>query len=60
MQTNDLSIFTQKDLIDWVKKWEKIIDIYELNQVLDTMRKTNPFVIPRNHLVEISLKNALD
>lgn len=60
LKTKDLSIFTQKDLIIWVKKWEKIIDVYELNHVLDTMRKTNPFVIPRNHLVEISLNNAVN
>jgi len=60
LKTKDLNIFIQKDLLDWVKKWEKIIDIYQLNQVLDTMRKINPFVIPRNHFVEIALENAVN
>lgn len=60
LKTKDLGIFTDKDLIDWVKKWENVIKIYDKNQLLDTMKKTNPFIIPRNHLVEISLENAVN
>jgi len=59
LKTKDLSLINDVSLINWVKKWEKIIDTYDLEKVLNIMKKTNPLLIPRNDLVELALEEAV-
>ncbi len=55
-------VYNEKQFILWKKKWE---DRFKLNnnsqeKSLKIMRKVNPLVIPRNHLIEDALKHATE
>ena len=56
----DNKIYNHNDFILWKKKWEKRQKINKVNldKSLRLMRKANPLIIPRNHLVEKSLNQA--
>lgn len=47
-----------KPLSAWIKRWEKRLQAEHAPQQL--MRSTNPVVIPRNHLVEAALDDAVN
>jgi len=53
-------IYNEKNFILWKKKWEDRIKLNNnsLEKSLKIMRKVNPLVIPRNHLVEEALNYA--
>jgi uncharacterized protein YdiU (UPF0061 family) len=53
-------IYNNKNFINWVKNWEKriLINGRSKKNSLDLMKKNNPFVIPRNHIVEEALTKA--
>ena len=53
-------IYNNKNFINWVKNWEKriLINGRSKKNSLDLMKKNNPFVIPRNHIVEEALTRA--
>tara|TARA_A100001011_G_scaffold195794_1_gene204143 strand:- start:1225 stop:1968 length:744 start_codon:yes stop_codon:yes gene_type:complete len=55
-------IYNEKQFILWKKKWEDRItlDHNSLKKSLKIMRKVNPLVIPRNHLVEEALDLATE
>ena len=50
------SLFISKDFKIWEKKWNERIKNKEKS--FKIMQKNNPLYIPRNHLVELALKNA--
>jgi len=47
-------IYEKETFINWYKKWKDRIN----NESKDLMKKTNPNLIPRNHIVEKVLKAA--
>ena len=51
-------LFSSDDFSDWINRWKKRIknekNSYEIMQI------NNPLYIPRNHLVESALKNAIN
>ncbi len=53
-------IYNEKKFILWKKKWEDRIKLNDNSKEtsLKIMRKVNPLIIPRNHLVEEALKHA--
>ena len=55
-------IYNEKQFILWKKKWEDRIKLNNNSheKSLKIMRKVNPIVIPRNHLVEEALKHATE
>ena len=55
-------IYNEKQFILWEKKWENRIKLNNNSQEksLKIMRKVNPLVIPRNHLIEEALKQATE
>ena len=59
-KTSDNSLFTSSKFNEWRKEWENRID-YTDNRIkaLKLMQTQNPLVIPRNHLVESALENAI-
>ena len=59
-QTNE--VYNEKQFILWKKKWEDRIKINNNSQEksLKIMRKVNPLIIPRNHLIEDALKQATE
>ena len=59
-KASDNSLFTSSKFNEWRKEWENRID-YTDNRIkaLKLMQTQNPLVIPRNHLVESALENAI-
>ncbi|OPA77094.1 hypothetical protein BFG05_04030 [Campylobacter pinnipediorum subsp. pinnipediorum] len=53
-------LFNDIEFKKWQEKWHESIEISEQNmqKVYEIMKNANPFVIPRNHLVESALSNA--
>ncbi len=54
--SND-SMFSSNEFNDWKKQWKKRIK--NSNNSLKLMQKNNPLTIPRNHLIESALDNAI-
>jgi len=58
--SND-SIFKNKKFIAWNKKWQNRLN--QESQLLDKVKvimdKNNPSIIPRNHIVENAITNAV-
>ena len=52
------SLFTSNDFQNWKKQWEERTKNDENS--FKIMKMNNPIYIPRNHLVESALKNAID
>ena len=55
-------VYNEKQFILWEKKWEDRIKLNKNSQEksLKIMRKVNPLIIPRNHLIEDALKHATE
>ena len=55
-------IYNEKKFILWKKNWEDRIKLNNNSQEksLKIMRKVNPLIIPRNHLIEDALKQATE
>ena len=52
------SVFNKsKDFLIWYKSWKKEINV---TNVSIEMNKKNPCYIPRNHIIEDALMNAVD
>ncbi len=49
-----MSIYKEKDFIQWKKKWEKALASQNQgeNIIREKMRRMNPSIIPRNYIVE--------
>ncbi len=58
--SND-SIFKNKKFIAWNKKWQNRLnqESQPLDKVKVIMDKNNPSIIPRNHIVENAITNAV-
>ena len=54
--SND-SLFTSNQFNDWRKQWEKRTN--HTDRKIKLMQSQNPLVIPRNHLVESALEDAI-
>ena len=50
----NFNIYKKDSFIEWHKKWQSLVSKKSLN----IMKKTNPTIIPRNHIVEKVLKIA--
>lgn len=48
------------ELTQWLKKWKTLVSLNETEKTKEILRNTNPKVIPRNHMVEKALKNAVE
>ena len=55
-------IYNEDQFILWKKQWENRIKLNNQSQLktFKTMKEANPLIIPRNHLVEKSLKHAVE
>jgi uncharacterized protein YdiU (UPF0061 family) len=52
------SVFSKcKDFLTWYKSWKKEINVADISQ---EMNLKNPCYIPRNHLIEDALENAIN
>ncbi len=53
---------TPEHLTEWIKKWKERLSFENrsIEEVLALMKKHNPHFIPRNHMVEIVIKEAVD
>ena len=61
IESEDSSLFSSDEFKFWEKRWTAQVDTpTNKNLKLDLMKKNNPFSIPRNHLVESALKNAVN
>ena len=56
------NVYEKDKFVAWKEKWEKrrMSKNNTPQNSLNLMRKSNPLVIPRNHLVELALKDATD
>ena len=52
------SLFNSNEFDDWKKQWEKRIKNEKNSYKM--MQENNPIYIPRNHLVELALKDAIN
>ena len=59
MSVND-KIYTDKNFVDWQLRWKNRSSLNNSNKEkqLESMRKVNPVIIPRNHKVEEALVEA--
>jgi len=53
-------LFQNREFVDWYQRWKKRLSKNNkpIKLSIDLMRKTNPLVIPRNHIVEETLDAA--
>jgi uncharacterized protein YdiU (UPF0061 family) len=56
--TPEDGIYSDSTFIEWHNSWKKRVSVYDWNEVLALMEKSNPKFIPRNHLVEEALSKA--
>ena len=60
-QEGDNAIYTSEHFRRWHTKWQSRIEINQsLQEAKQRMREKNPVVIPRNHLVEGALNEAIN
>ena len=57
-KASDDRLFTTSKFDEWKKQWKKRTKDNQI-KALELMQTQNPLVIPRNHLVESALKNAI-
>ena len=52
----------RSDLINWMTEWKNRIELNDGNRllVLDQIKTNNPCIIPRNHLIERCISEALN
>ena len=54
-------LMNDSKFIIWRKKWRKNLNrLHTMKEAQDLMKKNNPFIIPRNHVVEEALKEAVN
>jgi uncharacterized protein YdiU (UPF0061 family) len=59
-KVSDDSLFTSSQFNDWRKQWENRTNHTDKQiETLKLMQSQNPLVIPRNHLVESALEDAI-
>ena len=59
-KVSDDSLFTSSKFNEWRKQWENRTNHTDNRiKALKLMQAQNPLVIPRNHLVESALENAI-
>lgn len=59
-QITEIALYQSDEFKHWLGRWEKrIAKEGHKKQVIAIMRSQNPVVIPRNHLVESALENAV-
>ena len=52
-------IYKNTEFLTWKKKWDlRRKNFIDINDSIKLMKKVNPLIIPRNHLVEEALKKA--
>lgn len=58
--SKNTALYSSLEFKNWLEKWEarKILEKNEENEIKKLMMASNPFVIPRNHIVEEVLKEA--
>ena len=58
----DLELIDSPEFKEWHKKWKGRIESQNISkdEVLSLMRKSNPSIIPRNHIVENALSLCID
>ncbi len=56
----EAEVYKNEDFKEWLIRWEKRLKRQNITRdgAREVMKKSNPIVIPRNHLVEASLKSA--
>jgi uncharacterized protein YdiU (UPF0061 family) len=55
------NIFNQSELKIWYKKWKNTIEsITNFKKATEIMKRNNPEIIPRNHIVENALDYAIE
>ncbi len=49
------------ELTNWIKEWKNRIELNDGNRVtiLQQIKKTNPHIIPRNHIIELCISQGL-
>src|SRR5699024_10993251 len=59
-KTYDLDLINSLVFKNWRKKWEKRIQSQNRSQeeIRTLMKRSNPSIIPRNHLIEEALENS--
>ena len=59
IDTGDV-IYQKNDFINWAKEWKKRSNLNNSyrEKGIELMKKNNPIIIPRNHIVEDALKKA--
>lgn len=57
-----MTLFHSEEFKNWHKQWQKRLERQEKTKddVFELMKKTNPAIIPRNHLVEEALEAAVE
>ena len=57
-----MTLFHSEEFKNWHKQWQKRLERQEKTKddVFELMKKTNPVIIPRNHLVEEALEAAVE
>jgi len=55
------TLMNDSAFILWYKKWQNILNRFSnMKEAQDLMKKNNPIIIPRNHLVEEALEKAVN
>lgn len=57
MLSNNENPFTEDEEIKWFNRWKKRTEKQDPEKTLKTMQKSNPTIIPRNHLVEKAIRD---
>ena len=57
-KSNKDLLFQSSDFKNWLKKWKERVKNDKNSLII--MKKNNPIYIPRNHLVESALNNAIN
>ena len=57
---NDIEVYKNADFIDWCKIWKDRLkeNTKSPEDIIKSMRRANPTIIPRNHIVEEALQDA--
>ena len=55
------TLMNNSAFITWYKKWQKNLNKFSsMKKAQDLMTKNNPIIIPRNHLVEEAIEEAVN
>ena len=59
-EVGDIKIYKDENFLIWKKRWQErmLLNNGTTEKCLDLMKSVNPFVIPRNHIVEEALLTA--